>query len=183
MASPAKRAILIGMDGASMELVRNMIAWGHMPHLRGLVARGVWRPMLGVFPTLTPPGWTALATGSWPGTHGVLDFNIRALGQPLTETVWGIDTRLCRSEYLWNTAERAGRTPILVKWEMSGPPTVHRGVQVEGTGPGVSNHYQIAGYHLFVAGAWTPPLIGGARDPETLDPSASQGETDRDPVA
>src|SRR5215469_18624419 len=137
MASPAKRAILIGMDGASMELVRNMIAWGHMPHLQGLVARGVWGPMLGVFPTLTPPGWTALATGSWPGTHGVLDFNIRALGQRLTETVWGIDTRLCRSEYLWNTVERAGRTPILVKWEMSWPPTVQRGVQVEGTGPGV----------------------------------------------
>jgi predicted AlkP superfamily phosphohydrolase/phosphomutase len=182
MASPAKRAILIGMDGASMELVQNMIAWDHMPNLRELVSRGVYRPMIGVFPTLTPPGWTALSTGSWPGTHGVLDFNIRALGKPLTETIWGINTRLCQSEYLWNTVERAGRTPILVKWEMSWPSTVQRGIQVEGTGPGVSNRHQIAGYHLFVAGEWAPPLVGGARDPETLDPSASQTETDRDPV-
>ena len=28
---PAKRAIIIGMDGASMELVKNVINWGHAP--------------------------------------------------------------------------------------------------------------------------------------------------------
>lgn len=174
MTGPAKRAIVIGMDGASMELVKNMIAWGHVPNIKRLLERGVHRPMVGVFPTLTPPGWTALSTGSWPGTHGVMDFNIRALGQPLTETAWGIDTRRCRSEYLWNTAERVGKAPILVKWEMSWPPTVTTGVQVEGTGPGVSNHHQVAGYHLFVGGKWAPRPIGGDRDPETLDPSALQ---------
>lgn len=180
--SPAKRAIIIGMDGASMELVERMIAWGHTPTLKRLQADGVSRPMIGVFPTLTPPGWTALSTGTWPGTHRVMDFNIRAVGKPLNETVWGINTGLCRAEYLWNTIERAGRTPILVKWEMSWPPTITSGVQVEGTGPGVSNHHQIAGYHLFTGGKWAPRPIGGDRDPETLDPSALQGETEYDVV-
>ena len=174
MPGPAKRAIIVGMDGASMELVKNMMGWGHVPNIRRLAERGVSRPMIGVFPTLTPPGWTALSTGSWPGTHGVMDFNIRALGRPLTETTWGINTGLSRSEYLWNTVERAGGTPLLVKWEMSWPPTVSVGVQVEGTGPGVSNHHQVAGYHLFVGGKWAPRPIGGDRDPETLDPSALQ---------
>ena len=183
MSSPARRAIVIGMDGASMELVRTMAEWGHMPNVTRLLETGVHRPMLGVYPTLTPPGWTALTTGSWPGTHEVMDFNIRALGQPLTETVWGINTRLCRSEYLWNAVERAGRRPILVKWEMSWPPTVRSGVQVEGTGPGVSNHHQIAGYHLFVGGKWAPRPIGGERDPETLDPSALQEDAPCDVVA
>ncbi len=172
--APAKRAIIIGMDGASMELVKNAIDWGHAPNLAKLLHTGVYRPMLGVFPTLTPPGWTALSTGSWPGTHHVMDFNIRAIGEPLDKTVWGINTRLCQSEYLWNLVERAGGKPILVKWEMSWPPTVKSGIQVEGTGPGVSNHHQIAGYHLFVAGKWEPRPIGGQRDPETLDPSALQ---------
>lgn len=182
MNSPAKRAIVVGMDGASMELVKNMVAWGQMPYLAQLIEQGVHRPMLGVFPTLTPPGWTALSTGSWPGTHRVMDFNIRALGRPLEETVWGINTRLSRSEYLWNTVERAGKKPILVKWEMSWPPTVTQGIQVEGTGPGVSNHHQIAGYHLFVGGKWAPRPIGGQRDPETLDPSALQDVSEVDPV-
>jgi predicted AlkP superfamily phosphohydrolase/phosphomutase len=138
--------------------------------------------MLGVFPTLTPPGWTAITTGAWPGTHGVMDFNIRKLGEDLDETIWGINTSLSRSEYLWNALERVGRKPILVKWEMSWPPTVTSGVQVEGTGPGVSNYHQIAGYHLFVAGKWAPRPIGGQRDPETVDPSALQTGREMDPV-
>ena len=182
MNSPAKRAIVIGMDGASMELVLNMVNWGHMPQLKQIIDRGVYRPMIGVFPTLTPPGWTATATGSWPGTHRVMDFHIRKLGGRLDETVWGINTGLSQAEYLWNTAERAGKTPILVKWEMSWPPTVTTGIQVEGTGPGVSNHHQIAGYHLFVSGKWTRRRIGGQRDPETLDPSTLQTVRDIDPV-
>ena len=180
--SPAKRAIIIGMDGASMELVKNIIDWGHAPNMARLLERGVHRPMLGVFPTLTPPGWTALATGSWHSTHKVMDFNIRAVGKPLDQTVWGINTKLSQSEYLWNTVERAGRKPILVKWEMAWPPTVTTGIQVEGTGPGVSNHHQIAGYHLFVGGKWAPRPIGGQRDPETLDPSALQKVRNVDPV-
>jgi len=178
MQSPAKRAIVIAVDGASMEIVLNEIKWGNMPNLAKLVTRGVYRPMLGVFPTLTPPGWTALYTGSWPGTHEVMDFNIRALGKPLNETLWGINTGLCKSEYLWNTAERAGKKPILVKVEMSWPPTVK-----EGTGPGVANYHQIAGYHLFVGGRWVPRPIGGQRDPESVDPSALQEGIPYDPIS
>ncbi len=183
MPSPAKRAIVIAIDGASMEIVLNEAKWGNMPNVAKLMARGVYRPMLGVFPTLTPPGWTALYSGSWHGTHGVMDFNIRALGSPLSETVWGINTNLSKSEYLWNTAERAGKKPILVKVEMSWPPTIKAGVQVEGTGPGVSNHHQIAGYHLFVGGKWAPRPIGGQRDSESVDPSALQEEVSYDPIS
>ena len=130
--------------------------------------------MVGVYPTLTPPGWTTIATGAWPGTHEVMDFNIRVLGRPLTETEWGVNTQLCKSEYFWNALERAGKTPILVKWEMSWPPTLTRGVQVEGTGPGVANHHQIAGYHLWVHGNWQPRPIGGGVDAEAVDPSTLQ---------
>ena len=38
-----------------------------------------------------------------------MDFNIRAVGERLDKTVWGINTGLCQSEYLWNLVERAGR--------------------------------------------------------------------------
>ncbi len=178
----AKRAIVFGMDGASMELVRRLVDEGFMPNLGRMMAEGTWREVVGVFPTLTPPGWTALWTGSWPGTHEVMDFNIRSRGRPLAETIWGINTRLSKSEYLWNAVERGGKPVILVKQEMSWPPTVRSSVQVEGTGPGVSNHHQIAGYHLFVAGKWAGRPLEGHRDPETLDPSGLQGGSEIDPV-
>ena len=175
MNATAKKAIIVGFDGASMELVLHMAERGHMPNVAALLARGVYREMLGVFPTLTPPGWTTLMTGAWPGTHAITDFSIRKLGADLDETVWGIDTRLCQAEYLWNTAERCGKVPILVKFEMSWPPTIQTGIQVEGTGPGVSNHAQIAGYHLFVTTGYEGYAVGGEKDVEGVDPSALQG--------
>ena len=174
---------MIGIDGASMELVLNQVRWGNMPHVAALLSRGVHRPMIGTFPTLTPPGWTALYSGSWHSTHKIMDFTIRAVGQPLKETRWGINTQLSQSEYLWNTAERAGKTPLLVKVEMSWPPTITKGIQIEGTGPGVSNHHQIAGYHLFVAGGWKPRPIGGVKDSESVDPSALQEDVPYDPIS
>ncbi len=171
--SLARRAILVGLDGASMEFVLRMVAEGVMPNTARLIDCGVHRPMLGVLPTLTPPGWTAIATGAWPGTHGVMDFGIYQPGAPLDQWLQGIDTRMCRAEYLWNTIERAGKKPVLIKWEMSWPPTVTTGVQVEGSGPGLSNYVQIAGYHFFVSGLWKSREVGGFHDPETVDPSTS----------
>ena len=175
MTALAKRAIVVGLDGASMELVRHMADRGHVPNLARLMAHGVHREMLGVLPTLTPPGWTSLATGCWPGTHGVMDFHVRRPGRPLDESDFGINPGLCKAEYLWNTAERGGRIPILVKWEMSWPPTIKTGIQVEGTGPGVSNHAQLAGYHLFATREYEGYRVGGELDTEDVDPSALQG--------
>ncbi len=62
MNSPAQRAIVIGIDGASMELLLNMVQWGHVPHLAQLIEQGVYRPMVGVFPTLKRPGTRLMRT-------------------------------------------------------------------------------------------------------------------------
>ena len=179
--SPAKRFILVGLDGVGMESMLHMVEAGYMPNVGRLIERGVHREMWGVLPTLTPPGWTTLVTGAWPGTHQVMDFNIRALGKPLDQTVWGINTRLCKAEYLWNTVERGGREPVLVKYEMSWPPTISRGVQVEGTGPGISNHAQIAGYHLFAVGREVEQTAAST-DSAAVDPSALREEQRFEPI-
>jgi predicted AlkP superfamily phosphohydrolase/phosphomutase len=172
--SPAKRAMVIGFDGASMEIVKHMVDAGHTPNIAKLLENGVYREMLGVVPTLTPPGWTTLATGAWAGTHRVTDFNIRNYDSYIPDSIWGINTDLCEAEFIWNAAERCGKIPILVKQEMSWPPTITKGIQVEGTGPGVSNYHQIAGYHLFVTEQFRGHPIGGEKDPEKVDPSALQ---------
>src|SRR5262245_28020376 len=122
--APAKRFVLIGLDGAGMENMLHMVQDGHCPNVKRLLEPGVYREAWGVLPTLTPPGWTTLVTGAWPSTHKVMDFNIYKPGAPLDQTEWGINTRLSRAEYLWNTVERAGKMPLLVKYEMSWPPTL-----------------------------------------------------------
>lgn len=182
--APAKRFVLIGMDGVGMEQLLHLIREGRCPNMQKLVEQGVYREMWGVLPTLTPPGWTTLVTGAWPSTHRVMDFNIYKPGSRIDDNDWGINTRLSRAEYLWNTIERAGRKPLLVKYEMSWPPTLSGqtgGVQVEGTGPGISNHAQIAGYHFFSVGQQEQERASG--DSDAVDPSALRERRRYDPVS
>ena len=175
--SPAEKLILIGLDGMSMELALKMCREGRMPNLARLIDDGVYSHMLGVHPTLTPPGWTSLATGAWPGTHEVTDFYIRDPGSSLSRTRFGVNSELCKAEFIWNAAERAGKFPILLKWEMSWPPRMTKGIQVEGGGPAATNYHAIASYHLFtlddlplVTRVRLQPADGWSNAPDSAEP-------------
>jgi len=185
MKPPAKRFVMIGMDGVGMEQLLHMVKEGHCPNMKKLIDQGTYREMWGVLPTLTPPGWTTLVTGAWPSTHKVMDFNIYKPGHRIDDNDWGINTKLSKAEYLWNTIERAGKQPLLVKYEMSWPPTLSGktgGVQVEGTGPGISNHAQIAGYHVFTVGRQDQQEKASG-DSAEVDPSALRERRRHDPVS
>ena len=179
---PAKKAILIGTDGASMELWRRMAAWGRAPNMKKLLETGVSRPMLGTHPTLTPCGWTSLFSGSWQGTHGIMWWGSHREGESMKTAQWTMAAHTSKSEQIWTTAERAGKTPIMIKQEITWPANLERGMQIEGSGPGVSNYHQISGYHLFVSGNWRPRPVGGTIDPEATDPSRGGSDAPYDYV-
>lgn len=171
MRGPAKKAIVIGTDGASMELWKRMVEWGRAPNIGKLIERGVHRPMVGTLPTLTPCGWNSLFTGSWPGSHGIWWWGSHIPGEPRHRHRWTMASSASRAEQIWHTAERAGKRPVLIKMEITWPARMKKGIEVEGAGPGISNYSQIAGYHLFVSGKWRPRPVGGSTDPEATDPS------------
>ena len=85
---------------------------------------------------------------------------------------WTMAASATDTERIWNVAERAGKTPIMVKQEITWPADLERGIQVEGSGPGVSNYHQIAGYHRCVNPAAVPRdaahLFGQRMRPENL---------------
>ena len=72
----AARHLLIGLDGASLPLVRELGA-EQLPHLHACMARGVHAALRSVLPPATLPNWTTLLTGYNPGVHGVFDFTTR----------------------------------------------------------------------------------------------------------
>ena len=62
-----KRAMLLGLDGADPVVIKRLMAEGRMPNLEKLLKEGTATEglnMMGVFPTVTPPNWTTLATGN-----------------------------------------------------------------------------------------------------------------------
>jgi len=67
--------LLIGLDGAGLDLVRELGA--ELPNLQACLARGACAALRSVQPPATLPNWTTLLTGDNPGKHGVFDFTTR----------------------------------------------------------------------------------------------------------
>ncbi|HXC49241.1 MAG TPA: alkaline phosphatase family protein [Candidatus Limnocylindrales bacterium] len=68
--------LVVGWDGASLELANRFRADGRMPVLDSLIARGrTWR-VSSTIPAVTFPAWTSFLTGAMPDRHGVTDFTI-----------------------------------------------------------------------------------------------------------
>jgi hypothetical protein len=73
-APPARKVVLVGIDGAEWAVLDPLIASGRTPALAGLVARGTRGPLATLRPTLSPALWTTVATGQPPEVHGVQNF-------------------------------------------------------------------------------------------------------------
>lgn len=81
------RVVLIGLDGASWNLLAPMVDAGELPHFKALMDRGGSADLASVPPFLSPPVWTSIATSRMPEDHGVFYFysNRHAIKVP---TVW-----------------------------------------------------------------------------------------------
>ena len=81
MANIPKKVMVIGLDCALPHLLEKHIAEGHLPTFKKLIDAGVMADnCLVPYPTITPPNWASIATGAWPGTHGITDFHYHQLG-------------------------------------------------------------------------------------------------------
>jgi len=128
-----KRAFILGLDGASADLVLFLMKNNVMPNLLRLKRKGVFIKALSSLPTHTPTNWTTISTGALPGTHGITGFSILTKGKSYLERKSGFDTRMVRAEFLWQAAERAGKKCILLKWAgPQFPVTLKHGIQIDG---------------------------------------------------
>ena len=72
-----RKVMVRGLDGMGPNTAKRLLDEGRMPNLQKMIDRGAARKdlhLLGAMPTITPAQWTTLATGAYPGTHGVTDF-------------------------------------------------------------------------------------------------------------
>ena len=81
--APARRIILFGVDGLSLELLRDGLARGTQPVFARLLKRGAHGPLATLRPTEAPPLWTTILTGRLPRDHGIKSFaTYRLRGSP-----------------------------------------------------------------------------------------------------
>lgn len=135
MANIPRKVAVIGLDCAEPHLIEKHIKEGHLPTFKKLIEGGVIADnCLVPYPTVTPPNWASIATGAWPGTHGITDFHVHIPGTtPVTaNTVQAFGSDRCKAEYLWDTADKAGKKCIVLNYPGSWPTHMKNGIVVGG---------------------------------------------------
>ena len=72
--------LIIGLDGATLDLIEPWVEEGVLPNLGKLMRDGAWGQLMAPMPPVTFPSWTTFMTGVNPGRHGVFDFTRREGG-------------------------------------------------------------------------------------------------------
>lgn len=115
----ARRIAVIGLDGATFDLLDRLMEQGIMPNLKRLCHTGSRAYLRSTMPPYTAPAWTTFATGVNPGKHGCYDFLLP------TADLERFD--LCNSSHIqvptiYELLHRAGKRSILINLPNSYPP-------------------------------------------------------------
>lgn len=138
------KLLILGIDGMDAATTKRMLSEGRLPNIQKYVAKGSAREdlqLLGALPTITPPCWTTLATGAYPGTHGITCY-WRQSPENLDAVVYNMDSRNCLAEQLWNVTTQAGLKTLVWHWPGSSWPPTSKSSRlsvVDGTQPGSVN--------------------------------------------
>jgi predicted AlkP superfamily phosphohydrolase/phosphomutase len=127
--APAPKVVVIGLDGATWDLLDPWMAAGDLPHLKALALGGAAGTLMSVFPPMSPPAWTTAVTGKNPGKHGIYDFWTLPEGETQFVPTTSLDRK---AEAVWQTLSRHGRRVGILNVPLTDPPDEVNGFMVGG---------------------------------------------------
>ncbi|MFQ5706078.1 MAG: alkaline phosphatase family protein [bacterium] len=83
----ATRIVIIGVDGATWQVLDSLVAAGKVPNFARLIHSGVSGKLKTFKPTKSPVIWSSIATGKTFQKHGIMDFVFRKI-PTLSTTFW-----------------------------------------------------------------------------------------------
>jgi len=123
------RVLIVGLDGATFDLIEPWARLGNLPYLARLMEQGAWGRLRSTVPPATFPAWTSLMTGVNPGQHGVLDFSRRVPG---TYRIQFVNATYRRQPSVWRLLSQAGRRVAVVGRPATYPPEAINGLLISG---------------------------------------------------
>jgi len=122
------KVLIIGLDGATWDLIWPWAAEGELPTFKELIKNGVWGELESTVPAFTIPAWNSLASGKNPGRLGVPGFMVKD----------GYDFRpyfavVRKERYIWDILSDEGKKLCIVN-----VPNIHSAYKING--------YMVAGW-------------------------------------
>lgn len=132
MDSEGRKAIVLGLDGATFDVLLPRVERGEMPNLAALLKEGVWGGLQSTIPPFSAQAWVSLATGKNQAKHGVVDFWQRSPDLALGQRQNFVNARQIRGEVLWQIAGRQGLRVGVLNVPVTYPPLAVNGYLVSG---------------------------------------------------
>lgn len=120
---------VIGLDGATLDLIAPWARAGLLPTFARLMKEGSYGPLRSTIPPMTAPAWTSFMTGKNPGQHGLIDWIRRDAGAYSASPTSGAH---CTEPSIWSILSRRGRRVCVFNVPMTYPPTPVNGVLIAG---------------------------------------------------
>jgi predicted AlkP superfamily phosphohydrolase/phosphomutase len=132
--TPIKRVLVIGIDGATFNVLNPLISTGGLPNISRLIETGVHGNLESTIPPLTAPAWSSFMTGKNPGKHGVLNF----FSSSTQEDSEGkgefrpVNSTSIYGETLWDILSRQGYKVGVINVPLTYPPHPVNGIMITG---------------------------------------------------
>ena len=115
------KVMVIGLDGATWNLIKPWIDEGKLPTFKKLIDSGAWGPLESTIPPITIPAWVSMFSGKNPGKFGVMDFKVVSFDSN------GLHTMLATSRYwrgilLWDILSRRDIKSLILNIPGTYPP-------------------------------------------------------------
>jgi len=123
------RVFVLGLDGASFNILDPLMKRGIMPNLLRITSKGVRANLKSTYPPLTPTAWSSFMTGMNPGKHGVYSWLKTITGEYDRRPV---DTAEFYNDTLWKYLSDNGKKVGVLNVPMTYPPRELNGFIISG---------------------------------------------------
>lgn len=123
-----KRIFVIGLDGATFDIINPLIREGGLANIAGLMKHGVWGPLRSTIPAFSPVAWTSMITGVNPGKHGIVDGFIHHHDYRMSF----VNSTYRRYKPIWSILNSLGKSTGVVNVPLTYPPEEVNGFLITG---------------------------------------------------
>src|ERR1051325_11049576 len=121
----SNKLLVIGLDGASFNVLDPLIERGLLPNIGALIARGARAELETTFPPITAVAWSSFMTGKNPGKHGIFEFVRRDRN---TQRELAVNASFREGRAIWDMLSDAGHRVIVHNFPCTYPPHALNGL-------------------------------------------------------
>jgi predicted AlkP superfamily phosphohydrolase/phosphomutase len=154
------RVYVLGLDGATFDLIAPWVSKGELPNMKRLMDEGACGSLMSALPAHSAPSWSSFITGKNPGKHGIFDFSEHVDG---SYEVKFVNASRRQGMSIWAIASQYDKKVAVVNV----PPEKVNGIMISGMdAPGIDSNFtyptalsgelkRIIGDYSLEAGLWS----------------------------